>query len=921
MELIERAEQLGALMTRFDQCVAGRGGVALIKGSLSVGKTAFLHDFHESVRRAGATLLTATGARTEQGLRLGLMRQLFAHVNMPSATADRVGEVLEGRPPEPSAPAGEGPYLWRDVYSMATLSQAVLELSHQAPIVLSVDDVHFGDVESLETLLYLQRRVSSARVLLVLTVWERSRTGNALFRAEVTRHPHMGVRLAPLSPSAVEELVAKRVGAMSACDEQLDHYALTHGNPLLLQALIEDQIAGLTRARPGPREAASWPTFVQAVSTCMHRWDPELLSVARGYAILGGSATPRQVAQLVDVQAELVEESMKILAAAGLADAWGALHSAIATAVQGDIEPAHRTALHARAAELCYESGAQPLVTARHLIAADQVVGPWGIKALRAGAEHALVDDDLALATRCLTLALRECEDESERISINTTLGRVEWLTNPSSATVRLSAMYREAPDRPVNPREGVAIVRSLLWQGEVAAANQVFEKFRDRLDELDPQALGSLRFTALLVYGGPGRGLPPEIHRQQPAGLPATLRGGGVLDTPLAKATTSETVRAAEHILTSSPLDDGTLEALAHGLLALIKGDEAPRAVGLCDSLLQDSARRGATTWQTVFGSIRADLALRLGDLPGAIRFADAALQRIDACGPATLVGYPLGVLVQAHSAVGDHDQAAEALRRVVPENMFDTVFGLGYLHARGHHRLKTGRLLEAIHDIQTCGKLAKEWGVDVPAFLPWRTELALAHLTFGHRDAAHRLLSEQLSLATCTDARSRGLTLRLLAECGDPRHRTRLLKKSVKLLELAGDRFELFRSLADLGRTYEEMGELDQARSIARRAKQEAPAWHAARQQQSGVGQPARAEQAAAEAPLLSEAEHRVATLAAQGYTNREIGRKLYITVSTVEQHLTRVYRKLKVSRRTDLPQAAQSGLVFGGGLPAGS
>ncbi|MCE7003549.1 helix-turn-helix transcriptional regulator [Kibdelosporangium philippinense] len=52
------------------------------------------------------------------------------------------------------------------------------------------------------------------------------------------------------------------------------------------------------------------------------------------------------------------------------------------------------------------------------------------------------------------------------------------------------------------------------------------------------------------------------------------------------------------------------------------------------------------------------------------------------------------------------------------------------------------------------------------------------------------------------------------------------------------------------------------------------------------------------------MSGAERRVATLAARGYSNREIGRMLYITVSTVEQHLTRVYRKLNVGSRADLP-----------------
>ncbi|MDY7091010.1 MAG: helix-turn-helix transcriptional regulator, partial [Actinomycetota bacterium] len=48
----------------------------------------------------------------------------------------------------------------------------------------------------------------------------------------------------------------------------------------------------------------------------------------------------------------------------------------------------------------------------------------------------------------------------------------------------------------------------------------------------------------------------------------------------------------------------------------------------------------------------------------------------------------------------------------------------------------------------------------------------------------------------------------------------------------------------------------------------------------------------------------ERRVATLASDGYSNRAIASKLLITESTVEQHLTKVYRKLKVKHRGDLP-----------------
>ncbi|OLT36953.1 hypothetical protein BJF79_06065 [Actinomadura sp. CNU-125] len=52
------------------------------------------------------------------------------------------------------------------------------------------------------------------------------------------------------------------------------------------------------------------------------------------------------------------------------------------------------------------------------------------------------------------------------------------------------------------------------------------------------------------------------------------------------------------------------------------------------------------------------------------------------------------------------------------------------------------------------------------------------------------------------------------------------------------------------------------------------------------------------------MSDAERRVAALAAEGWTNRQIAKRLHVTTSTVEQHLTRVYRKLRINRRTDLP-----------------
>jgi DNA-binding CsgD family transcriptional regulator len=51
------------------------------------------------------------------------------------------------------------------------------------------------------------------------------------------------------------------------------------------------------------------------------------------------------------------------------------------------------------------------------------------------------------------------------------------------------------------------------------------------------------------------------------------------------------------------------------------------------------------------------------------------------------------------------------------------------------------------------------------------------------------------------------------------------------------------------------------------------------------------------------LSETEERVAALAAQGRSNLQIAAELYVSVRTVEAHLSHIYRKLGVRRRAEL------------------
>ncbi|GAB3851949.1 hypothetical protein GCM10029963_40640 [Micromonospora andamanensis] len=71
----------------------------------------------------------------------------------------------------------------------------------------------------------------------------------------------------------------------------------------------------------------------------------------------------------------------------------------------------------------------------------------------------------------------------------------------------------------------------------------------------------------------------------------------------------------------------------------------------------------------------------------------------------------------------------------------------------------------------------------------------------------------------------------------------------------------------------------------------------------------------------PDLTQAEHRVAVLVAEGLTNRAVAMRLYVTERTVEAHLTRVYRKLGVSSRATLAALLRDagGAVRPGGTQA--
>jgi DNA-binding NarL/FixJ family response regulator len=131
------------------------------------------------------------------------------------------------------------------------------------------------------------------------------------------------------------------------------------------------------------------------------------------------------------------------------------------------------------------------------------------------------------------------------------------------------------------------------------------------------------------------------------------------------------------------------------------------------------------------------------------------------------------------------------------------------------------------------------------------------------------------------------------------------------VAVLETSPARLELARALVDLGAEMRRARERSAAREPLRRGQELAvrcgAAPLAARAHDELLGTGARPQRVALRgADALTPSERRVARLAADGLTNREIAQALFVTEKTVEAHLRRAFDKLDVRARTQLARA---------------
>lgn len=938
MAFVERAREMDRLRGLFTLSDQGKPQVVLVSGAMASGKTELLHMFSQEVGQSDTLLLHATGARAEQDLPLGLIGQLFHDPAIPRHIGERVQALLgeDVGPPSPATHDHEPAAMKTTAARLASgLCAALLDLAAERTVVIGIDDVQYGDGTSLQILLYLLRRLKSGRLLLILNEWAVPRPSHPAFRAELLRHPNAHrIRLNPLSEAGVAEVLSEFLDEATAKQLTPSYYNFSGGNPLLLRGLAED---GLVRLSSGSETLSSKPhtgeAFRQALLTCLYRWDSNTLVVARGLAMLGRWATPATVSRLVEMNAEQVAQIVDTLARSGLAADCRFRHRTMDTAVLENLPLDVRTRMHLQAAGILRDDGVATAEVAEHLVAANDVQGQWAIDVLQDAAGQALAEDRVDFALECLELAQRECTDPAQWATLTMFLVRVQWRVQPSAAARHLAPLQKSLRAGHLSEYDAVTLTRFLLWHGRVPEARSTLKRLHEAPRPLDAQTVAALHgFQPWLYFDdapvcdlpavptGKAVGSMPERQEAELSLVPnhSGLTASAALNSVLTDGPNDEAVGWAEQALASCTLADGTVGSVISALCALVHAERPEKAATWCHVFLGEARARRAVTWEALITAVRAEVLLRQGDLAAAERWAREALRLLSPHNWGVAIGYPLSVWMMAGTLMGKHDEVAGVVRQRVPAAMFHSRFALKYLHARGQHFLASNRLQAALGDFESCGELMRKWQIDLPALVPWRSDSAQVQLCLNRRDTARQLVLEQLAMPGADSPRSRGVSLRVLAASRELKQRPLLLREAVDLLQESGDRVQLVCALADLSRTHHQLGEFNRARMMGRRAMQVADECGAEQmcrrllstQQPADGADTAEEDTAADDSETLSDAERRVAALAAMGHTNREIGRKLYITVSTVEQHLTRVYRKLDVDRRSDLPLRLKDG-----------
>lgn len=922
--LLERDEELATIERLLDATEGDDGGgVIVIEGEAGAGKTSLLAAAAEMAARREMLVLRARGGEYERDFPYGVVRQLFEPVLDDRARRDELlsGSAALAAPVfEPGREAAEGGAIEHGLYWLAA------DLAATAPLLLVVDDAQWADLASLQALSYIGRRLEGMPAAMTVGV----RSGEPGFHEQLLDElrreaPERMIEPSPLSTEAAAALVAGETGVESserfarACREA------TAGNPFLLAELARAlRTAELDRGQESVECLAEVAAagVSQSIRARLARLGEQAIEVARAVAVLEPNAGARPIAHLTGLApADVTEAGERLISARLIADgdSLAFVHPLVRDAVLTEIPGPRRSVLHGSAALFLYEEGSEVDTVAAHLLLAEPGADEWAVEQLRAAAARALGRGAADAAVNYLRRALREPPRRTERLGVSRELG-VALLRASDPEGIEVLRTVRAATDE-VELRAAITneLASSLgLRNGNEEAARLI----EDSLSELpDPDGgLGLMLRGWLLiqVVWGLERVPAAAIPSQSPS--PDTLPGRTVLQSlaplyALGYGSLEQARRAAEAAIANPEtlFSDAMAGLPPQGaLISLALADRGGEVVGLFDLAIEGSRRRGVLPGVGGGHGVRAFAHLIDGDLREAQADSEIAVDVLRRFGLIAPLAFWSGVAMRVLLRRGE---------LIAAERLLDELWagrervagcpGAALLSTRGELRAATGRHAEARNDFLASAERISWLPFANPEAFPWRIGLARCEAALGNDGEARRIATEAVGLAReAGGARGIGITLRDQGVVTGGPESIELLGEATEILGGTRARLQHAEALLEHGAALRRANFRKEAREPLREALElahrcgAAPLEERARTELAATGaRPRKAVYSGVES--LTPSELRVARMATEGMTNREIAQALTVTGKTVETHMRHVFQKLDVAKRAELAE----------------
>jgi DNA-binding CsgD family transcriptional regulator len=907
----------------------GAGRVVVIEGPAGIGKTALLAEARARAADSGSAVLYARASELEAAYSFGIVRQLF-ETTVATAPAPEQSRLLGGAAARSARLflSGESVERAEDVYALLHgLYWLTLNLADSRPLTLAIDDAQWSDPPSLHWLAYLTRRLDGLPVC-VLATSRRVEAEHPLF-AELLADPATAiVRPDALSAVTVARLVQQTLGADVEHAFSLACHQATGGNPLLLRELLRTLAAedvAPVAASTAVVERLAPDAVKRSVRLRLGRLPAEAVRLARAVAVLGDGIEREPATALAELDQRQTARTAATLAHVDLLRSeppFSFVHPLVRNAVYESISPQERESDHARAAELLAELSAPPEQVAAQLLLAPPRSVPRAARLLRDAADRAAGEAGLESAVRYLTRALEEPLEDDERGELLLELAGVETYVGaaPVIAHLRDALALVQEPDR--QAEASLALGHALYWAGEEAEGVDVLERALAEHTELDVEL--RRRLQAELVVNATRVASQYARARELLARLNLSLDEGPGARVLVAGQAYHEAVGGgdAEHAaatalaaLTAMP-DHERARNYTGGAYALLHCDRLDDGIRLLDATLADARRRGDVFH---FSSLSITRAI--------FQYARGALVEAEADGRAALEALPHrnvwfrptshGWLAQILVERGAIDEAAGLLDAVDSTVAPDAFSRAPLLRARALVASARGDHHAALEHALALGQVLTTFGHTNPAasYPAWRSLAAIEHHALGNPGEAAALARQEVELARAWGApRTLGRALRILGLIEGGESGIRLMREAVAVLAESPAQLEHAYARANLGAALRRSNQRAAARDHLRQAlelAQRAGATLLAEQTHQELiatgARPRRIELSGAAA--LTPSERRTATMAAEGMSNREIAQALFVTLRTVEMHLSNAFRKLGVSSRTQLSGALAS------------